>query len=163
MFRILIAFIIAVSLPSFAAAQSAGGVFRALKDIRPDANMTIADLAGEWRIEVIDRPNSDFKGTASIPLGEGKSIMAQTITEDKCCGGRNHARVLQDSLITIHEDGEISVRSNIVKYLLREEEVNTRYSADHFYLRRVSENELVGTLNGGYTKVRWIRGELDVS
>jgi len=77
----------------------------------PD-DLTINDLSGNWRIEVIERPNSAFKGTATIPFisdDTAKTVMAETITEDKCCGGKNHARVLQESRITITETGEIIV------------------------------------------------------
>ncbi|MEP3890620.1 MAG: hypothetical protein ABJN69_09130 [Hellea sp.] len=126
----------------------------------PDA-FDISDIAGQWRIEVIDQPNSTFKGSATIPNGGGKSIMAETITEDKCCGGKNHARVLQDSQITI-TDGHIEVSSKIVKFLLREEELSIRYSPDDFSLRRQDRNTLIGTANG-YTPVRWIRDELEIS
>lgn len=123
--------------------------------------LDISDIAGQWRIEVIDQPNSTFKGSATIPHAEGKSIMAETITEDKCCGGKNHARVLQNSQITI-TDGHIEVTSEIVKFLLREEELNIRYSPDNFSLRQQDRNTLIGTANG-YTPVRWIRDELELS
>lgn len=124
-----------------------------------EADLTISDLAGNWRIEVIDRPNSAFKGTATIPRSPDENattIMAETITEDKCCGSRNHARVLQDSRITITEDGEILVDSKIVKYLLREEEVDMTYTKDDFVLRWEDEDTLIGTANG-WTPVRWVR------
>jgi len=127
------------------------------------ADLTINDLSGNWRIEVIDRPNSAFKGTATIPHmadDTGKTVMAETITEDKCCGGKNHARVLQDSRITITEDGTIRVDSKIVKYLLRKEEVDITYSPDDFVLRWEDPSTLIGTANG-WTPVRWVR-DLDV-
>ena len=128
------------------------------------ADLTINDIAGHWRIEVIDRTNHAFKGTAMIPRAAqdkaGKSVLAETITEDKCCNG-NHARVLQDSLITI-EDGDIRVESKIVKYLLRIEPVEASYSPDDFRLTWVDANTLVGTANG-YLRVRWVRDELNIS
>lgn len=127
------------------------------------ADLTIIDLSGHWRIEVIDRPNDDFKGTATIPYisdDTAKTVMAETITEDKCCGGKNHARVLQDSRITITETGEIIVDSKIVKYLLRKEELDLTYSADDFVLRWEDEDTLIGTANG-WTPVRWVR-DLDL-
>jgi len=124
-------------------------------------DIDVSDIAGDWRIEVIGRPDDDFKGSAHVPSGKGNSIMAETITEDKCCGGRNHARVLQNSQITI-TDGVIKVDSKIVKYLLREEELDLTYSADDFTLTWQDNNTLVGTANG-YTPVRWIRDQLEVS
>jgi len=136
-------------------------ILLSLPAIAQDADLTINDLSGNWRIEVIDRPNDDFKGTAKIPRSpdkNAKSIMAETITEDKCCGGRNHARVLQDSRIKITEDGEILVESKIVKYLLREEEVDIGYSADDFVLRWEDAYTLIGTANG-WTPVRWVRDQ----
>ena len=125
----------------------------------PD-NIDINDIAGRWRIEVIDRPNSPFKGSAEIPRGKGHSIMATTITEDKCCSG-NHARVLQDSRITI-TDGQIKITSQIVKYLLHIENIKIRYHPDDFSLRWVDENTLEGTANG-HTSIRWVRDQLEVS
>ena len=130
-----------------------------LNAVTQNADLTINDLSGRWRIEVIDRPNDDFKGTATIPYisdNTAKTVMAETITEDKCCGGKNHARVLQDSRITITETGEIIVDSKIVKYLLRKEELNLTYSADDFVLRWEDEDTLIGTANG-WTPVRWVR------
>lgn len=123
-------------------------------------NIDINDIAGQWRIEVIDRPNDPFKGSAEIPRGGGHSIMATTITEDKCCAG-NHARVLQDSHITI-TDGQIEVTSKIVKYLLHIENIKIRYYPDDFSLRWIDANTLEGTANG-HTPVRWVRDELEVS
>ena len=127
-------------------------------------DLTVNEIAGHWRIEVIDRPNHSFKGTAIIPrvMNEeaDKSVLAETITEDKCCNG-NHARVLQDSQITI-EDREIIVESKIVKYLLRVEPVKASYSPDDFRLTRLNANTLVGTANG-YLPVRWVRDELNIS
>ena len=131
------------------------------QDTKSTDALDISDIAGQWRIEVIDQPNATFKGSATIPNGDGKSIMAETITEDKCCGGRNHARVLQNSQITI-TDGHIEVTSEIVKFLLREEELSIRYSPDNFSLRQQDKNTLIGTANG-YTPVRWIRDELELS
>lgn len=128
-----------------------------------NADLTINDLSGNWRIEVIDRPNSAFKGTATIPYisdDTAKTVMAETITEDKCCGGKNHARVLQDSRITITETGEIIVDSKIVKYLLRKEEVDLTYHPDDFVLRWEDAGTLIGTANG-WTPVRWVR-DLDL-
>jgi len=137
-------------------------------DSAPQADdVTIADLAGEWRIEVANNPDDPFKGSASIPhCGhdcDRNSIMAETITEDKCCGAnpKNHARVLQKSLITI-ENGQIIVTSERIKYLLREEEYPMGYSDDDFELRRLNKDTLVGTANG-FTKVVWIRGEAEIS
>jgi len=89
-----------------------------------------------------------------------KTVLAETITEDKCCGGKNHARVLQDSRITITETGEIIVDSKIVKYLLRKEELDLTYSADDFVLRWEDKDTLIGTANG-WTPVRWVR-DLDL-
>lgn len=129
-------------------------------DIKTD--LVINDIAGHWIIEVIDRPNDDFKGTAIIPSAEGKTVMAETITEDKCCDGKNHARVLQDSRITIDDNGKITVDSTIVKYLLRKEELPIGYSADNFVLRWKDHNTLIGTANR-YTKVRWVRERLNIS
>jgi len=126
------------------------------------SDVTIKDISGHWIIEVVDRPDDDFKGTAFIPNAEGRSVMAETITEDKCCGGRNHARVLQDSRITIDGAGNITVSSKIVKYLLRKEELDLTYSPDDFRLRQVDENTLIGTANG-YTPVRWIRERVNIS
>jgi len=129
------------------------------------SDLTINDIAGDWRIEVNDRPNDDFKGTAMIPRSQGKddkSIMAETITEDKCCSGGNHARVLQDSLITIDETGLITVDSKIVKYLLRKEELDLTYSPDDFELRWQDADTLIGTANG-YTPIRWVREKLFIS
>lgn len=126
----------------------------------PD-DLTINDLSGNWRIEVIERPNSAFKGTATIPFisdDTAKTVMAETITEDKCCGGKNHARVLQESRITITETGEIIVDSKIVKYLLRKEEVDLTYRPDDFVLRWEDASTLIGTANG-WTPVRWVRDE----
>jgi len=100
-----------------------------------------------------------------IPRSQGKddkSIMAETITEDKCCSGRNHARVLQDSLITIDETGLITVDSKIVKYLLRKEELDLTYSPDDFELRWQDADTLIGTANG-YTPIRWVREKLFIS
>ena len=110
--RTLFALIALCLLALPAAAQSAD----------PQTDLTINDLSGNWRIEVIDRPNSAFKGTATIPYisdDTAKTALAETITEDKCCSGKNHARVLQESRVTITETGEIIVDSKIVKYLLR--------------------------------------------
>ena len=124
-----------------------------------DQGLTINDISGNWRIDVIDRPNDDFKGTAIIPRSpdeDATTIMAETITEDKCCNGKNHARVLQDSRITITESGEILVKSEIVKYLLRKEEIDLAYSADDFVLRWEDSNTLIGKANG-WTPVRWVR------
>lgn len=151
--RILLALITFFVLSFPALAQSA------------DAGLTINDLSGNWRIEVIDRPNSAFKGTAIIPRSPDETatiIMAETITEDKCCGGKNHARVLQDSRITILDDGEILVESTIVKYLLREEDVDIAYTADNFVLRWENAYTLIGTANG-WTPVRWVRDRYLVS
>ena len=134
-----------------------------LNAVAQNADLTINDLSGRWRIEVIDRPNDDFKGTATIPHminDTAKTVMAETITEDKCCGGKNHARVLQDSRITITETGEIIVDSKIVKYLLRKEELDLTYSADDFVLRWEDKDTLIGTANG-WTPVRWVR-DLDL-
>lgn len=131
------------------------------KDKNANDALAINDIAGKWRIEVIDRPDSTFKGSALIPNAKGYSVIAETITEDKCCNGRNHARVLQDSLITI-SDGQIDVESTIVKYLLREEEVHLTYYADDFSLRQLDHNTLVGTANGSL-RVRWVRHEDFVS
>ena len=130
------------------------------QDVRSDVE--IADIAGHWRIEVIDRPNDDFKGTAFIPKAKGKTVTAETITEDKCCGGRNHARVLQKSRITIDADGNINVSSSVVKFLLREEEIEMSYSPDDFELRQVDDNTLIGTANG-FTPIRWVRDEINLS
>jgi len=123
------------------------------------SDLTINDIAGNWRIEVIGRPDDDFKGTAAIPRASEKNakmIMAETITEDKCCGGKNHARVLQDSRITITKDGDILVESKIVKYLLRKEELDLTYSPDDFELRWEDPDTLIGAANG-WTPVRWVR------
>jgi len=101
--------------------------------------------------------------TATIPHminDTAKTVLAETITEDKCCGGKNHARVLQDSRITITETGEIIVDSKIVKYLLRKEELDLTYSADDFVLRWEDKDTLIGTANG-WTPVRWVR-DLDL-
>lgn len=126
------------------------------------SEVTINDIAGQWRIEVVDRPNSDFKGSAIIPRDKGQTVMADVITEDKCCDGKNHARVLQDSRITIDTDGNITVDSTILKYLLREEEIEMTYSADDFELRQVDRDTLIGTANG-YLRVRWVRDVLNIS
>jgi len=126
------------------------------------SEVTINDIAGQWRIEVIDRPRSAFKGSANIPRAKGKTVIAEVITEDKCCGGKNHARVLQDSQITIDAAGNITVDSTILKYLLREEEIEMTYSADDFELRQVDRDTLIGTANG-YLRVRWVRDVLNVS
>ena len=138
------------------------GVSAFAQDASDRSGLTINDLAGHWEIEVIDRPDHAFKGTATIPYtkGDSKRGVAETITEDKCCGG-NHARVLQDSLVTI-EDGEITVDSTIVRYLLRIEPVAMGYSPDDFALKWADENTLIGTANG-YLPVRWIRGEVNIS
>ena len=129
-----------------------------------DRRLTINDIAGEWEIEVIDRAFDAFKGSATVPRVKdadgGKTVMAETITEDKCCGG-NHARVLQESRITIEGD-EIIVDSEIVKYLKKIERVPARYSADSFRLKWEGPNLLVGTANGSLP-VRWVRGELNIS
>ena len=124
-----------------------------------ESELTINDIAGNWIIEVIDRPDDNFKGSAVIPRAKdeaAKSIMAETITEDKCCGGKNHARVLQDSRITISEDGEIVVTSDIREYLLKIEGVDARYYPDDFELRQTDEDTLIGTANG-WTPVIWRR------
>lgn len=126
------------------------------------SELTINDIAGRWRIEVIDRPNSTFKGTANIPRAEGQTVLAETITEDKCCGEKNHARVLQDSQIAIDTDGNITVNSTIIKYLLREEEIKMGYSADDFELRQLDADTLIGTANG-YKRVRWVRDVFNMS
>lgn len=130
-----------------------------------DKGLTINDISGHWRIEVINRPESAFKGTAVVPRAthkNAKTIMAETITEDKCCDGRNHARVLQDSRITISEDDKILVESDIVKFLLREEEIEMTYRSDDFYLRWQDPDTLIGT-SGGYLPVRWVREKLLIS
>jgi len=100
--------------------------------------------------------------TAQATHKNAKTIMAETITEDKCCDGRNHARVLQDSRITISEDDKILVESDIVKFLLREEEIEMTYRSDDFYLRWQDPDTLIGT-SGGYLPVRWVREKLLIS
>ena len=162
--QLILGFILALLIASTSFAQN--GTQNGLTELsetfpeRPD--LTINDIAGQWEIEVIDRPDHAFRGTATIPRikGDSKRVVAETITEDKCCGG-NHARVLQDSLVTI-EDGEITVDSTIVRYLLRIEPVPMGYSPDDFALRWADENTLIGTANG-YLPVRWIRGEVNIS
>lgn len=151
---IFIGLIIAFALSVMSAAPSFA------QDAINPTEITINDIAGKWRIEVIDRPYSTFKGSAVIPAAEGHFVVAQVITEDKCCGGKNHARVLQDSDITI-EDGVIEVDSTIIKYLLREESVAMTYYPDDFELRWQDQDTLIGTANG-YTRVRWVRDELEV-
>jgi hypothetical protein len=149
--RTLFALIALCLLALPAAAQSAD----------PQTDLTINDLSGNWRIEVIDRPNSAFKGTATIPYisdDTAKTVLAETITEDKCCDGKNHARVLQESRITITEDGRIIVDSRIVKYLLRIEGVDATYHPDDFVLRWENASTLIGIANG-WTPVRWVRDE----
>ena len=136
------------------------GLFANAQEGRSD--VAIADIAGHWRIEVIDRAGDDFKGSAFIPKSKGKTVTAETITEDKCCGRRNHARVLQESRITIDADGNISVSSSIVKFLLREEEIKMSYSADDFELRQIDDNTLIGTANG-FKPIRWVRDEINLS
>lgn len=126
------------------------------------SDITINDISGHWIIEVIDRPDHDFKGTAFIPSADGRSVAAETVTEDKCCSGQNHARVLQDSQITIDKDGNISVTSSIVKYLLRKEGLPLTYHPDDFELRQLDSNTLIGTANG-YLPIRWIRERVNVS
>ena len=154
--RICFSFIISLLMGSLvmssaAVAQDNGG------------GLTINDIAGEWEIEVIDRPFDAFKGSANVPRikdNDGKTVMAETITEDKCCNG-NHARVLQESRITIEGD-EIIVDSEIVKYLKKIERIPAHYSADSFRLKWEGPNLLVGTANG-YIPVRWFRGEMNIS
>ena len=80
--RSLFAFLLSLILMSGAAIA---------QDTSPKKALTINDIAGHWRIEVINRPDDDFKGTAMIPRAKGNITMAETITEDKCCGGQNHA------------------------------------------------------------------------
>jgi len=155
----MLSFIRIVSLLIISAFVMMGTSFA--QDTNSGNALDISDIAGNWRIEVIDEPNSDFKGSAMIPNDAGHTIMAVTITEDKCCGGKNHARVLQNSRITI-TNGQIDVSSEIVKFLLREEELSLRYSPDDFSLRQQDENILIGTANG-YTPVKWVRDELEVS
>jgi len=146
----IFSFALAFSMP--AAAQQAGS--------NVSDNVTINDLAGNWRIERVNRPNDPFNGEATIPPGKGDSIEIELITEDRCCGG-NYARVLQKSQLTI-EDGNITVSSEIVKYLIREEIIEMGYSPDDFELRRVDKDTLLGTMNG-YASVRWVRGDLEIS
>jgi len=118
--------------------------------------LKISDISGQWKIEVIDRPDSSFKGSANIPYAEGTSVIAEVIMEDKCCRGLNHARVLQDCLILIDDQGHITVTSEIKKFLLLIEGVDVKYRADDFELKRVDRNTLIGTANGN-TPVRWVR------
>ena len=120
----------------------------------------VSQLAGHWRIEVIDRPDSAFKGEATIPLQRGDRVEIELITEDRCCGG-NYARVLMRSQLILNE-GRMDVYSQIERYLIREEPNPASYSPDNFALRRVSKNVLEGKLNG-YVPVRWIRGEAEIS
>lgn len=153
--RSLFALILSVILSSAAFAQDASS----------SSDLTINDIAGHWRIEVIDRPNDDFKGTAMIPRAKSekaKTIMAETITEDKCCGGVNHARVLQDSRITISSSGKITVDSKIRKYLLKIEGTSAQYYPDDFQLRWKDSDTLIGTANG-YTPIRWVRDVVNLS
>ena len=118
--------------------------------------LKISDISGQWKIEVIGNPNSSFKGSARIPYADGRSVIAEVIAEDKCCRGLNHARVLQESLITIEDDGKITVTSEIKEYLLLIEGVEAEYFPDDFELKQVDRDTLIGRLNGG-TAVRWVR------
>jgi len=151
--RSIFSFLLSLLLVSSAFAQD---------DEAGKSDLTINDIAGHWRIEVIDRPNDDFKGTAMIPRAKGKTVMAETITEDKCCGGQNHARVLQDSRITISKNGDISVDSKIKEYLLKIEGTSAQYYADDFQLRWKDADTLIGTANG-YTRIRWVREKINLS
>ena len=151
--RSLFAFLLSLILMSGAAIA---------QDTSPKKALTINDIAGHWRIEVINRPDDDFKGTAMIPRAKGNITMAETITEDKCCGGQNHARVLQDSRVTITKSGTIKVTSEIKEYLLKIEGTDARYYPDDFLLRWHDADTLVGTANG-YTPVRWVREKLNLS
>jgi len=130
------------------------------QDGKPD--LVINDIAGSWRIEVIGRPDDPFKGTASIPPAKGKIVLAETITEDKCCNGQNHARVRQESRITISKTGTIKVTSEIKEYLLKIEGTPARYYPDNFLLRWQDPDTLVGTANSS-TRVRWVRQRLNLS
>jgi len=147
--------IFALGLSAFLFASTA-----AAQESAANENLTINDIAGSWRIEVIDRPKSHFKGSAQIPRADGNTVMAETITEDKCCNGKNHARVLQDSRITI-TNGEITIKSKIREYLIRNEEVDSTYHSDDFYLRRENADTLIGTV-GRYLPVRWVRDEPNI-
>ena len=118
--------------------------------------LNISDIAGSWTIEVIDRPDSAFKGSAQIPYAKGRSVTAELIAEDKCCRGLNHARVLQESLITIDDKGNITVTSEIKEFLLLIEGLNVEYIPDDFELRRYDRDTLIGTANGRIP-VRWVR------
>jgi len=135
------------------------------QDAEGQPGLTINDIAGNWRIEVIDRQNDDFKGTAVIPRARTKNakiVMAETVTEDKCCDGKNHARVLQDSRITISKGGTIKVTSEIKEFLLKIEGTDARYYPDDFLLRWEDADTLIGTANSR-TPVRWVREKINLS
>ena len=151
--------ILILSLGFFSPAQAQRST---QKEIRIE-NTTVRDvseLAGYWRIEVIDRPDDTFKGEATIPRGSGDQVVIELIAEDQCCGG-NHARALQRSTLTV-EGQDIYVESEIVEFLLKIEATSAQYYADDFELRRVSKDVLEGRANG-FTRVRWIRGEPEIS
>ena len=107
------------------------------------------DMSGSWEFSSNSGISADcsFTGTAFLEKTDEDGRYEGKLTAEHYCPGYYHFVVEQSSEVTVFGN-QVSVRSNIERYIKRETEPGWEsYVPDNFALTVKSQSRLFGTLN----------------